>query len=208
MKTISEYKDMALQSLEGKWGKAAIATLIVFIILELFGSSPSFFMDPIPSMVLQGVISLLLLPLAWGHFIFFLRLIRDENLDYGHLFDGFNQYFRIFLAELLRGIYILLWALLLIIPGLIKEYSYAMTEFILKDNPEMSGEEAICESMRLMQGHKMQLFLLDLSMIGWLILSILTLGIGLLFLMPYNYTAHAHFYEDLKAEQQRLNIKD
>ena len=201
MKTISEYKDMALQSLEGKWGKAAIATLIVFIILELFGSSPSFFMDPIPSMVLQGVFSLLLLPLVWGHFIFFLRLIRDENLDYGHLFDGFNQYFRIFLAELLRGIYILLWALLLIIPGLIKEYSYAMTEFILKDNPEMSGEEAICESMRLMQGHKMQLFLLDLSMIGWLILSILTLGIGFLFLMPYNYTAHAHFYEDLKAKQ-------
>ena len=201
MKTISEYKDMALQSLEGKWGKAAIATLIVFIILELFGSSPSFFMDPIPSMVLQGVFSLLLLPLAWGYITFFLRIIRDENLDYGHLFDGFNQYFRIFLAELLKGIYILLWALLLIIPGLIKEYSYAMTEFILKDNPEMSGEEAICESMRLMQGHKMQLFLLDLSMIGWLILSILTLGIGLLFLMPYNYTAHAHFYEDLKAKQ-------
>jgi uncharacterized membrane protein len=201
MKTISEYKDMALQSLEGKWGKAAIATLIVFIILELFGSSPSFFMDPIPSMVLQGVLSVLLLPLAWGYITFFLRIIRDENLDYGHLFDGFNQYFRIFLAELLKGIYILLWALLLIIPGLIKEYSYAMTEFILKDNPEMSGEEAICESMRLMQGHKMQLFLLDLSMIGWLILSFLTLGIGLLFLMPYNYTAHAHFYEDLKAKQ-------
>lgn len=201
MKTISEYKDMALLSLEGKWGKAAIASLIAFIILELFGSSPSFFMDPIPSMVLQGVLSVLLLPLAWGYITFFLRIIRDENLDYGHLFDGFNQYFRIFLAELLRGIYILLWALLLIIPGLIKEYSYAMTEFILKDNPEMSGEEAICESMRLMQGHKMQLFLLDLSMIGWLILSILTLGIGLLFLMPYNYTAHAHFYEDLKAKQ-------
>ena len=192
---------MALQSLEGKWGKAAIASLIAFIILELFGSSPSFFMDPIPSMVLQGVLSVLLLPLAWGYITFFLRIIRDENLDYGHLFDGFNQYFRIFLAELLKGIYILLWALLLIIPGLIKEYSYAMTEFILKDNPEMSGEEAICESMRLMQGHKMQLFLLDLSMIGWLILSFLTLGIGLLFLMPYNYTAHAHFYEDLKAKQ-------
>lgn len=201
MKTISEYKDMALLSLEGKWGKAAIASLIAFIILELFGSSPSFFMDPIPSMVLQGVLSVLLLPLAWGYITFFLRIIRDENLDYGHLFDGFNQYFRIFLAELLKGIYILLWALLLIIPGLIKEYSYAMTEFILKDNPEMSGEEAICESMRLMQGHKMQLFLLDLSMIGWLILSILTLGIGFLFLMPYNYTAHAHFYEDLKAKQ-------
>jgi len=116
------------------------------------------------------------------------------------LFDGFSQYVRITLAELLKGIYVLLWLFLFIIPGFVKSYSYAMTEFILKDNPEISGEDAICLSMKMMQGHKMQLFLLDLSMIGWLILSFLTLGIGFLFLVPYNYSAHAHFYEDLKAE--------
>lgn len=75
-----------------------------------------------------------------------------------------------------------------------------MTEFILKDNPDMNGEQAICESMRMMQGHKMQLFLLDLSMIGWVILSCLTAGIGFLFLVPYVYSAHAHFYEELKEQ--------
>ena len=142
------------------------------------------------------------MPLAWGFYAFFLRLIRQEDTSYGRLFDGFSQYTRILWAELLKGIYILLWTLLLFVPGIIKNYSYAMTEFILKDNPEMNGEQAICESMRLMEGHKMQLFLLDLSMMGWLLLSILTLGIGLLFLYPYIYTAHAHFYEDLKNENK------
>ena len=198
MKTISEYKDMALRSLEGNWGKAAIASLIFYAIMEIVGYSPSFVLDPAPGLITQGFLTLLLLPLAWGYAVFFLRLIRRENTDYGRLFDGFSQYGRILLAELLKGIYELLWALLLIVPGIIKSYSYSMTEFLLKDNPGMSGEEAICESMRLMQGHKMQLFLLDLSMIGWLILSCLTLGIGFLFLIPYMYSAHAHFYEDLK----------
>ena len=203
MKTISEYKDMALKSLEGNWTKAAVASLILFAIMDIFGSSPSLFLDPVPSSIFQVGITIVLIPLAWGYVVFFLRLIRKENTDYGRLFDGFSQYVRIFLAEMLKGIYIFLWTLLLIVPGLIKNYSYAMTEFILEDNPEMNGEQAICESMRLMQGHKMDLFLLDLSMIGWLILSVLTLGIGLLFLYPYFYSAHAHFYEDLVAENGR-----
>ena len=200
MKTITEYKNMALSSLEGKWTKAAVASLIAFLILEVAGSSPSLLVDPVPGMVGQGIVTILLLPLSWGYLVYFLRLIREENIDYERLFDGFSQYVRITLAELLKGIYVLLWLFLFIIPGFVKSYSYAMTEFILKDNPEISGEEAICRSMKMMQGHKMQLFLLDLSMIGWLILSFLTLGIGFLFLVPYNYSAHAHFYEDLKAE--------
>ena len=193
---------MALRSLEGNWTKAAVASLIAFLILEIVGSSPTFLVDPVPGMVWQGIITILLLPLAWGFKVFFQRLIREENTDYERLFDGFSQYVRITLAELLKGIYILLWMMLFIIPGIVKDYSYAMTEFILKDNPEISGEEAICQSMKMMDGHKMQLFLLDLSMIGWAILSCLTLGIGFIFLVPYNYSAHAHFYEDLKADYE------
>lgn len=195
---------MALQSLEGNWTKAAVASLITFLLFEALGESPSLFLSPIPGAVTQSLVILALLPLTWGYIAWFLRLIHHEDISYSRLFDGFSDYVRIFLAMLLKSIYILLWALLLIIPGLIKEYSYAMTEFILKDNPDMSGEEAICESMRLMQGHKMQLFLLDLSLIGWLILSILTLGIGMLFLYPYRCTAYAHFYEDLKVQQTEL----
>jgi len=196
---------MALRSLEGNWTKAVVASLIAFLILEIVGSSPSMLVDPVPGMVWQGVITIMLLPLAWGYTVFFLRMAREENTDYERLFDGFSQYVRITLAELLKGIYVLLWMLLLIIPGIVKDYSYAMTEFILKDHPEMSGEEAICQSMKMMQGHKMQLFLLDLSMIGWFILSCLTLGIGFLFLIPYNNSAHAHFYEDLKEQYNDIN---
>ncbi len=201
MKTITTYKDLAIQSLENNWAKAAIASLIVFVLTNILGSSTSFFMDPTPSMVMQGVVALALLPIYWGYVVFFLRIIRKEPTDYANLFDGFSQYVRIFVAELLKGIYLILWTLLFFIPGIIKTYSYAMMEFIMKDNPEMSGEQAICQSMKMMRGHKMQLFLLDLSMIGWFILSCLTLGIGFLFLFPYNYSAHAHFYEDLKAQE-------
>ena len=201
MRTNSEYKDMAVQSMEGNWTKGALATIIIFILFQLVGGSPSFYLGQTASAITQGILTIVLLPLAWGYRVFFLRLIRQENTAYERLFDGFSQYTRILIAEFLKGIYILLWLLLLIIPGIVKEYSYAMTEFILKENPEMSGEEAICESMRIMDGHKMQLFMLDLSMIGWVILSFLTLGIGFMFLIPYNYSAHAHFYEELKAER-------
>ena len=88
--------------------------------------------------------------------------------------------------------------MLLFIPGYIKAFSYAMTPYILKDNPEMKNNAAIEESMRMMDGHKLELFMLDLSFIGWVILSILTCGIGLLWLIPYINMAHVNFYEDLK----------
>lgn len=201
MKTNSEYKNMALQSLEGNWAKAALASLITFIVMGgiSFGLGLSF--DSTIGEAAPSLISILLLPLSWGLIVYFLRLIRREDIAYSRLFDGFHQYGRILWAELLKSIYTLLWTMLLIIPGIIKTYSYAMSEFILHDNPELNGEQAICESMRMMQGHKMQLFLLDLSLIGWVLLSYLTAGIGFLFLYPYYNSAHAHFYEELKEQQ-------
>ena len=87
---------------------------------------------------------------------------------------------------------------MLIIPGVIKAYSYAMTDFILKDKPEMKNNAAIEKSMAMMDGYKMKLFLLDLSFIGWFILCLFTFGIGFFFLQPYIQVAHAAFYENLK----------
>ena len=95
----------------------------------------------------------------------------------------------------------ILWSLLLVIPGIIKSYSYAMTSFILKDEPEMKNNAAIEKSMAMMEGNKMKLFMLDLSFIGWAILCIFTFGIGFLFLQPYVAISRAAFYEDLKAQQ-------
>ena len=196
MKENSEYRSLARMSLSGKWAFGAIASIVYFIIICVPGESVNSASDTL----FGHLWGLFMYPLSWGYGVLWLALARDENVDYGMLFDGFKDYLRIFLTLLLVQIYTILWMLLLIIPGLVKCYSYSMTSFILKDNPEMKYDAAINESMRMMQGHKMKLFLLDLSFIGWFFLSILTLGIGFLFLQPYMSTAHAHFYEDLKTE--------
>ena len=210
MDNISAYKDRAIESLTGKWGNSAIATLIYIII---FGGIAIAFSYGVPLTQscstkldpLGNIIQIVLSPIAWGFEIMFLENIRkgDKELDLGKMFEGFKDYIRIMLTNLLRGIYTLLWMLLLIIPGIIKMYSYSMTNYILLDDTDLKYNSAIEKSMAMMKGHKMNLFLLDLSMIGWLILSIITCGIGILFLAPYNLTAHAHFYEDLKAEEQQ-----
>lgn len=207
MRTISEYKDMALDSLNGNWTQSAIVTFVYIItyvgtmyILSFFAGR--FFTDDgalssASANLIINVISLVLLPLQFGLLANFLNLSRGKAVSINQLFDGFNDYKRIFTTLLLEQVYIVLWTLLLIIPGFVKSYSYSMTPFILKDNPTMKNNEAIELSIKLMKGHKMQLFLLDLSMIGWALLCVLTLGLGILLLEPYNSTAHAAFYRDL-----------
>ena len=102
----------------------------------------------------------------------------------------------------LMRLFIALWMLLLIIPGIVKMFSYAMTPYILEEHPELTASEAIDHSRAMMKGHKFDLFWLYLSFLGWLILSFFTFGIGLLWLSPYIQTAHAAFYEDVKADSE------
>lgn len=99
---------------------------------------------------------------------------------------------------LLIGIFIFLWSLLLIIPGIIAAYRYSMAFYILNDNPKMGAMDALRESKKMMVGYKGKLFFLSLSFIGWTILSVLTLGIGFLWLIPYMNTTTANFYQNLK----------
>lgn len=196
MDTISNYKDRALISLEHKWGFAAMSTLIYVLIYGGIGA-----LCGINGLsVIENVLSIILLPLAWGYIVMWLGVAREERVNYVNMFDGFKDYAKILITMLLVGLYTLLWSLLLIVPGIIKYYSYSMTPYILKDNPNLKYDAAINESMRMMKGHKMDLFLLHLSFIGWIILCVFTLGIGFLFLEPYMMTTTAHFYEDLKLE--------
>jgi uncharacterized membrane protein len=199
MKSYVEYKRSAIQSLSGKWGSSAIASFITIVITG--GAIIPLSLEHVN--YVPNIITLLLMPLGWGLSIIFLDVARSKEFNYGVLFDGFKDYVRIFLTLLLQGIYTFLWSLLLIVPGIIKSYSYSMTNFILKDEPDLKYDAAINKSMKLMDGHKMDLFILDLSMIGWFLLSIITIGIGFVFLIPYSYTAHAHFYEDLIANSEK-----
>ena len=102
----------------------------------------------------------------------------------------------------LMALFTFLWSLLFIIPGIIKMFSYAMTPYILEENPELSAGEAIDRSRAMMKGHKFDLFWLMLSFIGWGILGFLTLGIGYIWLSPYMTTSVASFYEDVKADYE------
>lgn len=197
MQPNSEYRNMASDSLTGKWGGAAVIMIIYFLIYAaasaLLGTSEG-------SFAWQMLAYFLLFPMSWGVSVAFLKVARGSDIDYGSLFVGYNDFLRIALTGLLRYVYIVLWSLLLVVPGIIKAYSYSMTPYILNDDADMKYDKAIEKSMAMMDGHKLELFVLDLSFIGWGILCLFTFGIGFLFLIPYMEAAHAHFYEDLKHE--------
>lgn len=205
MDTNQGYKNRALASLSGKWDKAIIATVIYLVITV--GISQVVSLPFSSSIAGSGSASflwtVLCFPLLWGFAVFFLNIIREKKIDWDSIFDGYKngEWKRIGGTYLLYYIYVILWMLLLIIPGIIKALSYSMTPFILQDDPTISGNAAIEKSMRMMDGHKMDLFWLFLSFIGWIILSIMTFGIGFILLEPYINTSVAHFYEDLKEQQ-------
>ncbi|MGM9746185.1 MAG: DUF975 family protein [Paludibacteraceae bacterium] len=195
MKTNSEIRALARQSLSGNWTMPVLVTLILCMFSGLSG---------IP--FVGALLALLvLMPLDYSVEQAFLQFARGdkENLM-DKMFSGFKSYGRALSTPLLMGIYVMLWSLLLVIPGIIKAYSYAMSYYVALDHPDWNAEQCIQESMRLMSGHKMKLFLLDLSFIGWGLLCILTFGIGLLWLAPYISISHAHFYEELKAVNQEV----
>ncbi len=197
MDTNQGYKNRALANLDKAWAPAAIATLIFYVVTLAITYSIEFGIGSEYSLLA----TLITLPLSYGILVLFLDFARGEKIENSKLFDGYKYGFqRIFTTGLLQLIYTVLWYLLLIIPGIIKSYSYSMTYYILKDNPELKNNAAIEKSMQMMDGHKMDLFLLHLSFIGWAILCLLTMGIGFIFLIPYMYTAQAHFYEDLKKQ--------
>ena len=99
--------------------------------------------------------------------------------------------------NLLRGIYVFLWSLLFVIPGIIATYRYAMASYILAEHPELPVNEAITRSKEMMQGNKFRLFCLIFSFIGWDFLCVLTFGIGNLWLTPYKKAAMADFYREV-----------
>ena len=126
----------------------------------------------------------------------------EGNID--NLFSYFSNWKVTVLARLLRGIYVFLWSILLVIPGIVASYKYAMVEYILAENPELTASEAISKSKQMMDGNKWRLFCLHCSFIGWEILCVFTFGIGYLWLNPYKQAATAAFYREI-AETESFN---
>ena len=148
LKLNSELRAQAREALQGNWVMAAVAALIYSAIV----SATSYL--PLVGTLLVG------LPVAYGFTILMFSVIKGaKDIDLGILFEGFKDYSRIMGTVVLVFIYTFLWSLLLIIPGIIKHYSYAMTPYILKEEPEMKNNAAIEKSMVMMDGNKMKLSL-------------------------------------------------
>ena len=133
-----------------------------------------------------------------------LNLVDRQEAGFENLFAYFPHWKNAFKTKLLKTIYEILWTMLFIIPGVIASYSYAMTDYILTENPELTAKEAIEKSKDMMEGNRWRLFCLEISFFGWVILSLLTLGIGSLWLTPYMEASMAAFYREVSGTEKQF----
>lgn len=215
--TSSDYRLKARQSLAGKWTIAVVAALIAGLLGGLITGSGSFNLNideevlvrmPAAARSFLGYVVSFASTLALAQFLiggvirlgysrFLLKMHDGRTPELSDLFSQFHRFGDGFCLHLLRGIYVFLWSLLFIIPGIIASLSYAMAPFLMVENPNMTASQAIAASKEMMDGHKTDLFILELSFIGWGLLNVLTLGIGSLWLNPYMNAAFAAFYRSI-----------
>jgi uncharacterized membrane protein len=210
MRTNSEIRQESLAFMKGNWGSGIVVTLAY--LLPIFAGSfvttsvGELIGEPIGGSVgeILGILVTIFVayPLTFSLIKIFLGYVRGEQqLRVEGIFSSFKSsgYGKSIGLYLLISIYTFLWTLLLIVPGIIKSLSYALAPYILAENPELTANQAIDESQKMMQGHKMDLFLMILGYTGFAFLSILALGIPLLWLYPYYQVVFARFYEEVKA---------
>ena len=185
-----ELMHRARADLSGKWGLSVGTVLVAGLIASLGGVLPI-----VGPLILNP-------PLSMGLVLFFLSISRRQPAEMDQLFNGFKKFGVSVLANLLASIFTLLWSILLIIPGIIAAYSYAMTFFIIADEDSIGPMKAIAKSKRMMKGHRWKLFCLQFRFLGWSILCLFTCGIGFLWLIPYSLVSHAHFYDEVKGRPQ------
>ena len=140
-----------------------------------------------------------------GYAKFNLNLVDKKNAAFETLFEYFSHWKTTTIARLLRALYVFLWSLLFIIPGIVAGFSYAMTDYILAEDPELTADEAISQSKSIMMGNKWRFFCLQFSFIGWDILATLAFGIGHLWLTPYKQAAYAAFYREVSGTEYYEN---
>lgn len=191
-----ELKTNAKVCLQGNWSYMA-GLMIIILIISGIGT---FFINLIPILgpiLIYGIT----IPLNFSQIFMSAKLYKQEQVLINDVFLGFNYYLKCIGLTLWMTLWITLWTLLLIVPGMIKTYSYSFAMVCLQDNPELSIREALKESIRLTNGYKAELFVLSLSWFGWSLLAVLTCGIGYLFLSPYMNLTHYSAFRAIKAQK-------
>lgn len=193
----AEAKQRAKDRLRGNWGSVVGA----YFILALASGIPNYVASVPLLMIAISIATAGIWP--FGRAVFGLKVVRYQDARLDDMFSALTKenYLRSFLLQLLISFFVTVWTFLLIIPGIIKAYSYSMSFYILADYPEMTASEALDASKQMTKGHKMDLFIFDLSFIGWSLLCVLTLGIGIFWLIPYYQISRANIYSQLKGDK-------
>ena len=212
----AELKRDAKEKLKGNWGTVIIVIIIVGAItffcnqavMSLFGkdidteflggdtvkmkslSSPGLLVNVVVSCAIAAFFGL-------GQSKVFLKVSRSEKPSVEDVFSMGKYFVPAFIAAFVTALFVGLWTLLLIIPGIIASYRYKLYQYVLLDNPDMKAMEVVSRCKEMMVGHKMDLFVLELSFLGWMILGLFTLGLLYLWLTPYMNVTVANFYNDI-----------
>ena len=183
------------EALRGKWGTA----ILTFFIYTLLTTTSGTLRAQGSFLTISSMLTLIIGgPLALGAAIFSLSMSRGKEARLEQLFLGFNNFANALVIYLLLLLYVLLWTLLLIVPGIIAALGYSMTFYILADDPLIKPQDALKKSKSMMDGYKLKLFYLCLRFFLLALLCILTLGIGFFWFIPYVHVTMAKFYDDVK----------
>lgn len=193
--THTELMASARHSLSGRWGLAIGGILLLIVCQSLAG------IIPLAVLLIGG-------PFAIGAAIFALRFAREEEAFIEDIFAGFRQFPSALVAYLLIAIGVSIGLILLIVPGIVMGLGWSQTFFILANNPEMRGTEAMQQSWEMMKGRKTDFFILGLHFIPWALLCLLTLGIGFFFFMPWVQVTMAKYYDSISGREQDLDLVD
>jgi uncharacterized membrane protein len=201
-----QMKNMGILRMRKNWLNSVAVFIISFFILssisfidgyfqvmhEIFGTQARNLTSfaGIQSIIFTG-------PISYGVALFFLNAARGNEGEIVHVFTGFKRFGTTFLCGLMQTIFIVLWSLLFIIPGIIAAINYSMAYYLLADYKNLSAMDALSMSKDIMKGHKGRYFNLLMSFMGWFVFSAVTLGLGYVYVMPYFNNTIAVFYQDL-----------
>ena len=191
---------MTRQELKAKAKEQIKGNIGIFVLIMLIGSFVSCAAGMIPVVGYMATVIVITPAFNIALATIFLKLTDGIVPEIAEMFQHFNKFWAAFKVIFFTGLFTFLWSLLLVIPGIIKMYSYSMSLYILAEHPDMPALEAIERSKKMMDGHKMELFVLRLSFIGWYLLCAVTCGIASIYVIPYMRATMANFYNSVKSE--------
>ena len=192
-------KKIAKENLWNYWKPMLLVFVISYLLPLVTGiiSEEGTLLNSILSLVTTALVA----PLQVGVIAYILRIVRGQGADLNLLKDYFDKFLVIFLVSLVTGILSSIGMVLLIVPGIIVILALAMVNYIIADNKEVDVKGALLASKEMMDGYKLDFLVFSLSFLGWIIVGILTLGIGLIWVLPYMSYASAIYYDELKAKK-------